>query len=54
MKRLMALTLALLMVLSLVACGGDKPTSTPNQPSTPALPAIPPPALPQPPTPPSP
>ena len=38
MKRLMALTLALLMVLSLVACGGDKPTSTPNQPSTPSNP----------------
>ena len=32
MKRVLALTLALLMVLSLVACGGDKPTgSTPQQ-----------------------
>ena len=45
MKRLMALTLALLLVLSLVACGGDKPTSTPgttpSEPTNPANPANP-------------
>ena len=36
MKRLMALTLALLLVLSLVACGGDKPTTSNPGTSTPA------------------
>ena len=30
MKKFMSLMLALIMVLSLVACGGDKPSSTPN------------------------
>lgn len=46
MKRLMALILALLMVLSLVACGGDKPTgstpsTTPTNPTNPANPTEP-------------
>ena len=36
MKKVMALTLALLMILSLVACGGDKPTSTPTSSDKPA------------------
>jgi peptide/nickel transport system substrate-binding protein len=47
MKRLVALLLALVMVFALVACGGDKPTSTPadkpasSTPSTPSDPAKP-------------
>ena len=36
MKRLLALILALTMVMALVACGGDKPSSTPS--STPSNP----------------
>ena len=35
MKKTLALIVALLMVLSLVACGGNKPTSTPATPSNP-------------------
>jgi len=35
MKRTLALILALIMMMALVACGGDKPTSTPNTPSNP-------------------
>ena len=33
LKRALSLTLALLMVLALVACGGDKPSSTSSSPS---------------------
>ena len=47
MKKVLALVLAMLMVLSLVACGGEKPsstpgstTSTPTEPSKPAEPKI--------------
>ena len=36
MKRTLALILALVMTMALVACGGDKPTSTPSTPSNPA------------------
>ena len=39
MKRIIALILALVMTMALVACGGDKPTSsTPTNPSTPSNP----------------
>ena len=47
MKKALALILALVMVMGLVACGGDKPTSTPadkpasSTPSTPSDPAKP-------------
>ena len=42
MKRIFALILALVMVLGLVACGGDKPTSsTPTTPSNPTEPSKP-------------
>ena len=35
MKRTLALILALIMMMALVACGGDKPTSsTPSNPTT--------------------
>ena len=34
MKRTLALILAVVMMMALVACGGDKPTSTPNNPTT--------------------
>lgn len=32
MKRTLALILAIVMTMALVACGGDKPTSTPSDP----------------------
>ena len=41
MKRVLALLLALVMTMALVACGGDKPTSTPTTPSTPTQPSTP-------------
>ena len=41
MKRIIALILALVMTMALVACGGDKPTSTPSTPSTPTEPGKP-------------
>ena len=41
MKRTLALILALVMTMALVACGGDKPTSTPTNPSTPSTPTEP-------------
>ena len=41
MKKFVSLMLALIMVLSLVACGGDKPTSTPTNPSNPSNPTEP-------------
>jgi len=41
MKRIIALILALVMTMALVACGGDKPTSTPTNPSTPSNPTEP-------------
>ena len=42
MKRIVALILALVMTMALVACGGDKPTSsTPTNPSTPSNPTEP-------------
>ena len=34
MKRTLALILAVVMMMALAACGGDKPTSTPNNPTT--------------------
>ena len=39
MRRILALVLALVMTMALVACGGDKPTSTPS--STPSNPTEP-------------
>ena len=42
MKRIIALILALVMTMALVACGGDKPTSsTPSTPSNPTEPSKP-------------
>ena len=42
MKRIIALILALVMTMALVACGGDKPTSsTPTTPSNPTEPSKP-------------
>ena len=41
MKRTLALILALVMTMALVACGGDKPTSTPTTPSNPTEPSKP-------------
>jgi len=41
MKRIIALILALVMTMALVACGGDKPTSTPTNPSNPTEPSKP-------------
>ncbi|MBE6961804.1 MAG: hypothetical protein E7445_05045, partial [Ruminococcaceae bacterium] len=42
MKRTVALILALVMTMALVACGGDKPTSsTPTAPSNPTEPSNP-------------
>ena len=41
MKRALALILALVMTMALVACGGDKPTSTPTNPSNPTEPSKP-------------
>ncbi len=41
MKRVLALILALVMTMALVACGGDKPTSTPTEPSNPTEPSKP-------------
>ena len=41
MKRIVALILALVMTMALVACGGDKPTSTPTTPGTPSAPSTP-------------
>jgi len=34
MKRTLAMILAIVMTMALVACGGDKPTSTPSDPAT--------------------
>ena len=41
MKRILALILALVMTMALVACGGDKPTSTPSNPGTSAPGTVP-------------